>query len=535
VSNWIYEFENQVHHRGQEIAVIHEGRAWTFDELNRSAASFAHWLADHGVHRVATYVSNCYEFYIVEFGTLKAGAVSIAANYMFGEETLRYVLTDSEANVLAVAEKDLTVAREAVRGTAVKHIVLIGGQGDGTAALSEIVAGYPDWIESAHKDDSDLFNVTYTSGTTGTPKGVMKTHRNISAHITNLVHEWKLTPHSRWLCAGPVYHTSGLESSSLPVLAAGGSVISLRWSAEEFFRHVDRYRPDAAYVAGSMIVDIADYEHPERFDLASLRYVVAGGAPMPARAYQKVTERYGFTVCERLGMTEAGIVFMDRVGRPGAYEVRDGPPEHLPGSCGRPLYNQTQFRLIDPATGEVQTEGQGELQVRGDSVFTGYLNMPERTRQSFTEDGWFKSGDIVRIEDGHVWHRGRRDEIIISGGENVSPQTVERVVGTHPAVAEAVAFPLPHERWGQQVCVAVVLRADAHVTAEELLVFCRTGGELAKYEVPKRVFLTDDLPRTPTRSVPRARLTERYVAGTAPRADGPASRRPEAPAPMDVS
>lgn len=512
MSNWIYEFENQVHHRGQEIAVIHDGHAWTYDQLNRQAAAFAHWLREHSAQRVATYVTNCYEFYVVQFGTMKAGAVSVAANYMFGEETLRYVLQDSAADVLAVAEKDLPLARDAVRGTGVRHLVVVDGEAEGAESLSAIVAGHDDWIESAPKDDGDLFNVTYTSGTTGTPKGVMKTHRNISAHITNLVHAWKLTPSSRWVCAGPVYHTSGLESSSLPVLAAGGTVVSLRWSVDAFFEHVHAYKPDAAYIAGSMIVDIADYEHPERFDLSSLRYVVAGGAPMPPRAYRKVTERYGFVVAERLGMTEAGIVFVDKVGRPGAYEPRETVPEHVSGSCGRPLYNQTQFRLVDPTTGEVRTTGEGELQVRGDSVFAGYLNMPERTKQSFTDDGWFISGDIVRIEDGHVWHVRRRDEIIISGGENVSPLTVERVIGSHPAVAEAVAFALPHERWGQQVCVAVVLRAGANATAEELRDFCRDGGELAKYEVPKQYFLTDDLPRTPTRSVPRAKLTERYAS-----------------------
>lgn len=513
MSNWIYEFENQVHHRGREIAVIHNDRARTFDELNRSASSFAHWLLEHAATRVATYVTNCYEFYVAQFGTLKAGAVSVAANYMFGEETLRYVLQDSSADVLVVAARDLPAARAAIRDTNVRHLVTLDGPpADGVAALDDIVSGYADYIESAPKADQDLFNITYTSGTTGTPKGVMKTHRNIGAHVSNLIHAWKLTPSSRWLCAGPVYHTSGLESSSLPVLAAGGTVISLRWHKDAFFEHVDRYRPDAAYIAGSMVVDIADYPHPERYNLTSLRHVIAGGAPLPARAYQKVLERYSFVLCERLGMTEAGIIFIDKVGRPGAYEPREELPQHIAGSCGEPLYNQTEFRLVDVTTGEVKTDGEGELQVKGDSVFAGYLNMPERTAQSFTADGWFISGDIVRIEDGHVWHVRRRDEIIISGGENVSPLTVERVIGSHPDVAEAAAFPLPHERWGQQVCVAVVPRTGTQVTADELLEFCRTGGELARYEVPKQIFLIDELPKTPTQSVPRAKLTERFAA-----------------------
>jgi acyl-CoA synthetase (AMP-forming)/AMP-acid ligase II len=512
VSNWIYEFENQVHYRGREIAVIHNDRAWTYDELNRSAASFAHWLRERRATRVATYVTNCYEFYIAQFGTLKAGAESVAANYMFGEETLRYVLRDSSADVLVVAEKDLPAARAAIQGTSVRHLVTLDGSaGEGTTALADILSEYPSYIESAAKDDHDLFNVTYTSGTTGTPKGVMKTHRNIGAHVSNLVHAWKLTPASRWLCAGPVYHTSGLESSSLPVLAAGGTVISMRWQKDAFFRLVDRYRPDSVYIAGSMVVDIADYPDPERFDLASLRQVIAGGAPMPARAYQKVLDRYSFVLCERLGMTEAGIIFVDKVGRPGAYEPREELPVHVAGSCGSPLYNQTQFRLIDVVTGETKQEGEGELQVRGDSVFAGYLNMPERTAQSFTEDGWYISGDIVRIENGHARHLRRRDEIIISGGENVSPLTVENVMSAHPDVVEAAAFPLPHERWGQQVCVAVVVRPTSAVTPTELLEFCSSGGRLARYEVPKQIFLTDELPKTPTQSVPRAKLTERYA------------------------
>ena len=351
MSNWIYEFENQVHHRGREIAIIHNGRAKTYDELNRSAASFAQWLREHSAQRVATYVTNCYEFYIAQFGTLKAGAESVATNYMFGEQTLRYVLRDSSADVLVVAEKDLPTARAAIQGTQVRHLVTLdGAAAAGVTALDDILANYPDYIESAPKDDHDLFNITYTSGTTGTPKGVIKTHRNIGAHVSNLIHAWKLTPASRWLCAGPVYHTSGLESSSLPVLAAGGSVISLRWQKDAFFQLVDHYRPDAAYIAGSMVVDIADYPNPERFDLSSLRQVIAGGAPMPNRAYQKILDRYSFVLCERLGMTEAGIIFIDKVGRPGAFEPRDEFPEHIAGSCGSPLYNQTQFRLIDVVT-----------------------------------------------------------------------------------------------------------------------------------------------------------------------------------------
>jgi len=513
MSNWVYEFENQVHHRGRQTAIIHSGRHKSYDELNREASAVAHWLSSMSVSRFATYLANCYEFYVIELGGLKAGAVGVTANYMFGEDTLRYVLRDSEAEVLAVAERDLGKAQAAAAGTKVGQILVVDARPEaaGTVSLDEVLADHPDRFASVPKGDNELFNVTYTSGTTGVPKGVMKTHRNIGAHITNMVHAWKLGPASRWLCAGPVYHTSGLESSSLPVLAAGGTVITLRWQVDDFFEHVHKYRPDAAYIAGSMLVDIADYPDPERWDISSLRFVVAGGAPLAPRAYQKVCDRYDFVLTERLGMTEAGIIFVYPVGWPGSFSPREEFPYHVPGSCGRPLYNQTRFRLVDLLTGEIREEGEGELQVCGDSVFAGYLNMPDKTKASFTEDGWFITGDVVRIEDGHAYHVRRRDEMIISGGENVSPRTVDAAVESHPAVMEAAAFALPHDRWGQQVCVAVVVRPGSRLTAEELLGYLRDNGLLAKYEIPKLVFFRDSLPKTPTQSVPRSVLSTEHA------------------------
>ena len=512
MGNWIYEFENQVHHRGRATAVISSGRTVSYDELNREASAFGNWAIDNGHERIAIYVPNCYDFYIVEFGALKAGAIAIPVNYMFASEIITFVLADSECTALVVRAADAEAAAKAVIGTKVRTLVTIGESPHGQVTLESIVAGYPQILESAPKNDADLFGVTYTSGTTGRPKGVMKSHRNIGVHVTNMIHVWKLGPESRWVCAGPVYHTSGLESSSLPVLAAGGTVISLRWHVDAFFDAVQRYKADAAYIAGSMMIDIASYKDPERWDISSLKYVIGGGAKMNENAYQKILERYSFVLTERMGMTEAGIIFVYPVGRPGSYTPREELPYRIPGACGKPLYNQTQFRLIDQATGDVRSTGEGELQLRGDSLFLGYLNMPERTKAAFTEDGWYRTGDLVKIdEDGHVYHQQRRDEIIISGGENISPVAIESVAEDHPDVLEAATFALPHERWGQEVCVALVLRPGSTLDEEMFIAYCKQSGRLAKFEVPKRVVFRESLPKTPTLSVPRNKLTAEYL------------------------
>lgn len=520
MSNWIYEFEIQVHNRGNEIAVIHDGRTKTYDELNRAASSFANWLQEHNYKRVAMYLPNSYEFYVAEFGALKAGAAGVPVNYMFAEEIIEYVLNDSEADVLVVFAQDAAVAASAVKRSNIKDVVTVGASPLGTITLDEILATYPDYIASVPKADDDIFNLSYTSGTTGRPKGVIKTHRNMSAHITNMVHTWKLGPHSRWLCTGPIYHTSGLESSSLPVLAAGGTVVSLKWNVEKFFEHVQKYKTEAAYIVGSMLVDIANYECPEKWDLSSLKFVVAGGAPMNEGAHEIIKKKYNFILTERLGMTEAGIIFVYPVGVPGRFTPREELPYHIDEACGKPLYNQTQFRLIDPVTGELKQSGEGELQIKGDSVFKGYWKLPELTQKVFTEDGWFKTGDIVLFsEDGHVYHSRRRDEIIISGGENVSPRAIEVVAEAHKDVLEAAMFALPHEHWGQEVCLAVVKRPGTDLDEKGIIQYFKESGRLAKYEIPKRIFFRKSLPKTPTQSVPRAKLTQEYlpyakIAGT---------------------
>ncbi len=511
--NWIYEFEIQVHNRGPEIAVIHDGRSKTYDELNREASSFGNWLRHHGFQRVAMYMPNCYEFYVAQFGTLKSGASGVTVNYMFTADLIEYVLADSEAEVVVCGSQDAERAAAACRGSRVQAIVTTDGPSPhATITMVEILATFPDYIVSAPKSDDDLFNLTYTSGTTGRPKGVMKSHRNMSAHISTMVHNWKLGPGSRWICAGPIYHTSGLESSSLPVLAAGGTVVSIKWEIERFFQQVQQHKCDAAYIVGSMLVDIANYPDPEKFDLRSLKYVISGGAPMNERAYQEMLRKYQFVLTERMGMTEAGIIFVYAVGRPGEYNGREELPYRVPGSCGKPLWNQCQFRLVDVETGEVKTTGQGELQLRGDSLFKGYWKLPELTAKVFTEDGWFRSGDVMRFEeDGHVFHVRRRDEIIISGGENISPRAIEMSLEAHDEILEAAVFSLPHDRWGQEVCVAVVTKPEVKMTEADVIAYCKASGKLARYEVPKRVFFRDSLPKTPTRSVPRAKLTQEYL------------------------
>lgn len=510
--NWVTRFENQVHERGRETAVIHDDVAHTYAELNRDASRFANWLRSFDASRLAMYVPNTYEFYIAYLGGLKAGVPSAPVNYMFGRDVIEYVLDDADADAVLSLPRDVELVADAAGDAGVEHVVTIGDADHGVP-LREILADHDPHADTVPQRDDDLCNLTYTSGTTGRPKGVCKSHRNIAAHTQTMRHAWKVTSDQTWLCAGPLYHTSGLESSSLPVLEAGGTVVLHNWTIESFLREVETYQPDCAYIAGSMLLDMLEYETPEQWDVSSLTQVIAGGAPMDPRDYETVEQTYDITLSERLGMTEAGIILAYPVGRSGEYSPRDEYPERVPGSCGRPLTHEVDIRVVDLVSGEPVGAGEeGELQVRGDTVFDRYLNKPEKTAASFTEDGWYKSGDVVRVdEDGYFFHLRRADNMIVSGGENVYPRGVETVLNQHPKIKESAVFPIPDDHWGERVCAAVVPIAGESVTEAEIIQYCKDSGEIAAFEAPKQVFVRESLPKTPTQSIRRPDLTEEYL------------------------
>lgn len=510
IMNWIVNLENQVHVRGRETAVVHDGTAYTYNELNGHSNSFANWLKSFGGKRVCMYVPNTYEVYIAAFGAMKAGGAPAPINYMFGRNTVAYVLEDADADVVMTFPDDAEMVASAAADAGVDHIVTIGDSEHGTITIEEILDAHSDYTETVPQRDDDLFGLMYTSGTTGDPKGVYKSHRSVCVHTKAMRHVWKITSDQTWLCAGPLYHTSGFESSSLPVLAAGGTVVLHTWDIDHFLSEVETYQPDSAYIAGSMLLDMLEYEHSDKYDVSSLKQVFAGGAPMDPEDYDTVEEMYDVRISERLGMTEAGIILTYPVGTPGRFSPRDEVPGRVPGSCGKAVVQEVDVRVVDLSTKDVVDVGEGEMQIRGDTLFEKYLNKPEKTERAFTDDGWYRTGDVVRIdENGYVFHLRRADSMIVTGGENVYPRGVERVINNHPSVKESAVFPIPDAHWGERVCAAVVLKTP-DVTEEELIRYCKGSDNISDFEAPKQIFFRDSLPKTPTKSVRRPDLTEEY-------------------------
>jgi malonyl-CoA/methylmalonyl-CoA synthetase len=402
--------------------------------------------------------ATCAELVIAYVGALRAGLLVVPINSAYTESEVRRIVHDARPAAGAVESERLAGW---VRAACEQPIRLTGldvelPAGDGGA----------EGIDGAGEHDPAL--LIYTSGTTGRPKGVPLTHGNLLASATAVNLAWRWEPDDRLLLTLPLFHVHGLGVGLNGSLCAGASVaLAARFDPDEV---AERAEQGATLFFGvpTMYHRLVESGRAER--LRPLRLLVSGSAPLPAALADELKRRTGQLPLERYGMTETMMLTSN------PYE---GPRKA--GTVGLPLPG-VSVRLSDA----------GEVEVRGPNVIDGYYKRPEATAEAFTDEGWFRTGDIgERDEDGYLSLIGRSKELIISGGYNVYPREVEEVLGAHPDVHEVAVVGRPSERWGEEVTAVVV--AERSVDAERLREYA--AERLAPYKVPKRIEFTRELPR----------------------------------------
>ena len=513
---------------GGRRALTGPERTQSFAELEARANGVAATLSDHGVgpgDRVGMYVPNTLQFPESYFGIIKAGGVPVALNLRLAPDTMAYVLSDSGADVL-IAAGDLggdesPTARDLADRAEVGLTVLPGGEGEAELDYDRAVGAAPGTFETVERGLDDVCLQLYTSGTTGEPKGVRSTHRNLLATNESFVRSpLPLEPDEAGLCVLPLFHVFGLQVVLTPILYAGGSVVLRRKPVpDRLLRTVDDH--DLTLLFGVPALYNTMYrayrEDPDAYDLSSLRYAMCAAAPLSADTRRNVERGWGVRMFEGWGMTEtspAGALAPPMGVRKGAGCV--GPP--MPG---------VEIKLVDPDSRadrvahadlvpfpadsldfDDDAAVTGEIAVRGPNVFAGYHDRPETNEAVFDDEGWFYTGDIARVdEDGFLWVVDRADDVIIVGGENVYPAEVEDALYDHPAVAEAAVVAAPHGVKGEAPVAYVVPEAGAEVDETALREFAIE--RVATYAHPRRVFFVDALPRGGTRKVKRYELEAR--------------------------
>jgi malonyl-CoA/methylmalonyl-CoA synthetase len=478
-----------------------QGNAISYGDVIELSGRLANGLVDLGVKpgdRVAVQVEKSAEALMLYLAAARAGAVYLPLNTAYTAGEIRYFLGDAEPTLFVCRPELAEPMRALAAEVGVPRVETLGEKGDGSL-MEKVRDARPDFADVSRSAD-DLAAILYTSGTTGRSKGAMLSHGNLVSNAEALRDYWRFTAEDRLLHALPIFHTHGLFVATNITLIAGGSLILLpRFDADE----VIRLLPRATAMMGVPTFYTRLLARPDftRELVSHIRLFVSGSAPLSAETHKEFQARTGHAILERYGMTETNM---------NTSNPYDG--ERIPGAVGFPLPG-VEVRITDPDNGRTLPQGEvGMIEVRGPNVFKGYWRMPEKTKAEFRDDGFFISGDLGFIDDkGYVRISGRGKDLIISGGFNVYPAEVEGAIEALPGVAECAVIGVPHPDFGEGVLAVAIPKPGAAL--DERAMQKALGSELAKYKLPKRIFVTDTLPRNAMGKVQKKDLREQY-AGT---------------------
>jgi acyl-CoA synthetase (AMP-forming)/AMP-acid ligase II len=475
------------------------GRRMTYAGLEATIGRAAAGLSARGYGKgdvFAVYAPNTLEYPIAFHGAASVGGTVTTVNPLFTSDELASQLRDCRARCLFTAPALMEKARPAAAAAGVQDIVVFG-EAEGAIPLADVVSTQAAIPEVA-LDPEDVVALPYSSGTTGLPKGVMLTHRNLVANIAQSAAMLPMDEADVVIAVLPFFHIYGLQVILNGGLRAGATLVVLpRFELESFLRAIQEHRATWAFIVPPIALALAKHPAVSGFDLSSLRHVMSGAAPLSAEISRAVTQRIGCRMVQGYGMTETSPVTHCNVG-PSA--------ETKPGSVGG-LAPVTEGRIVDPATGQELAAGEeGEICVRGPQVMKGYLGRPEATAAMIDGEGWLHTGDLGYADaDGDFYVVDRLKELIKYKGCPVAPAELEALLLTHPAVADAAVIPSPDEEAGEVPKAFVVTRAE--VTDAELMEF--VAARVARTKRIRRVERIDQIPKSASGKILRRVLVER--------------------------
>lgn len=478
------------------------GRRCSYAALREESGRLAAALSRRGVlrgDRVAVQVEKSAEAVLLYVACLRMGAVFVPINVANTFNEVDYFLRDSQPRVAVIRPLDRSLLEPLAERAGILHVDTLGADGEGS--LLELAAQSDEYaapLQSA--DPNSLAAIVYTSGTTGLSKGAMLTRANLASNASALVEAWRFTSNDVLLHTLPLFHVHGLFAAINTVLASGSSLTLLpKFDAAEALKHL----AEATVFMGVPTYYTRLLAQPglNREATAGMRLFVSGSAPLLAETHREFLQRTGHVILERYGMTETLM---------NTSNPYDGV--RVPGSVGAALPG-IAIRVAEGESRAVSSAEDciGTLEIRGPNVFAGYWGDADKTRGEFTADGWFKTGDLGRIDDqGYVHIVGRAKDLVISGGFNVYPKEVEMELDALAGVLESAVFGVPHPDFGEGVTAAVVRKPGAVLSEAEVINAMQK--RLARYKVPKRVLLVDELPRNTMGKVQKKALRATYAS-----------------------
>lgn len=491
--------------RGQTALETATGSVYSYAMLEELTARYAGFIRELGVapgDRIAVQVEKSPEALFLYLACLQSGAVYLPLNSAYQEGEIDYFLGDATPSVVVHQTKNETWMSPLCAKHAVAHRFTLSEDNSlpnqqTRASWHENALRAAPMLEVVSRNGDDLAAILYTSGTTGRSKGAMITHRNLSSNALTLHQYWGFRPGDVLLHTLPIFHVHGLFVACHTALLNGSKMLfHAKFDAAAAINAL----PRATVFMGVPTMYVRLLAEPSfgKQTCASIRLFVSGSAPLLAETFHAFQARTGHTILERYGMTETGMITSNPL-----------LGERRGGTVGLPLPG-VAVRVVGDG-GKVCASGEiGDLQVKGDNVLPGYWRLPEKNKEEFTDDGYFKTGDVGKIDaDGYVTIVGRSKDLVISGGYNVYPKEIELLLDEIAGVAESAVIGLPHPDFGEAVAAVIVGKPAATLVEAEVLAAVK--GKLAAFKLPKRVFLVDDLPRNAMGKVQKNELRKRYA------------------------
>ena len=489
-----------VHENPDKTAIIFGDKRYTYRTFNERVNRLANALLNHNVQKgdkVAYLLNNCSEFAEVSFALSKIGALSVPLNFRLKEDEIGYVIQNSDSSFIFFGpEFEKTVAGLIPRLPLVTKTIQVGGS-----------AEYEDLLRSSSGEEppvqvleEDEHSIMYTSGTTGFPKGAVHTHRSRVWNSLNMLVDTGLRGSDVFAITTPMFHIAAGHTMLFSPIFTGATVVILpSFSLPEFFGVIQKEKVSAFFAVPTMFVRMVEHPNFKDYDLSSVRLLFTGGAVTPIELKEKIMKAFPrATLDDLMGLTEGG---------PLTTFLPHQDALRKPGSVGRAHFSQ-MVRVVNDRGEDVRADEVGEIIVKGPAVMKGYYKNPEATAKAL-RDGWLYTGDLARVdEEGFQYLAVRRTDLIVSGGENVYPAEVEKVLLEHPQIKDAAVIGVKDSEWGERVLAFVVPQDGEHTDEEEILSFCRE--KLAGYKRPRRVVFVQELPKNQLGKVLYKELRNRF-------------------------
>ena len=473
---------------------------YSWRDLDRASGKLANLLESLQLpiaSRIAVQVEKSVEAMVLYLATLRAGHVFLPLNTAYQSAEIEYFIGNAEPAVVVCSPANASWVGNIAAQAGVAHVFTLGD--DRTGTLLERAARCADQHEAAPRGRDDLAAILYTSGTTGRSKGAMLSHGNLLSNAQVLKQAWGWQPGDVLIHALPIFHVHGLFVALHGALLNGSKMI---WLGKFDPRRVVQKLPEATVFMGVPTLYVRLLAEPglDRDAVRNMRLFVAGSAPLLVETFDAWRKRTGHAILERYGMSETVMLTSN------PYRAEEG--ERRAGTVGFPLPG-VLLRVAGEDGTELPRGETGAIQVKGPNVFSGYWRMPQKTREEFTEDGWFKTGDVGRIDErGYAAIVGRSKDLIISGGYNVYPAEIEGVINQMEGVAESALVGVPHPDFGEVGVAVVTPRPGARLDGEAILALLKS--QLANFKIPKRCFVVDELPRNAMGKVQKKLLREQH-------------------------